>query len=376
MTSKIKTKNSIYVKIISFFLILTIGAIFLILHFALSKATITIFSRDENQNKQVVVALQAENTDNVANDAVIGKIIDVELELEGTAPSNSESIPASKAGGTVTIINNYSKDQALVKTTRLLSTTGKIYRISENVNVPSKGQIKVWAEADQDGSDYVSDSQDKMTIPGLWPQLQDQIFAQAPEGFKQTSRPGYNVTKENIDAAQNNLLAEAKKQGLAKINELLTADLKIDENRLYLKQEAISSSTVGDNSPVAKVKEKVKIYGLVFSVSDLYKLAENKFTSQLASDESIMEFLPDKYNYKISEIDVEKNTAIIEVNLDAKIKSSSHPWLIDKSKLVGLNAEQIKEYLQGEFNISESEVKFFPFWVKTAPKFKDHIIIE
>jgi hypothetical protein len=376
MTSQIKTKNSVYVKIISFFLVLTIGAIFLILHFALSKATITIFSRNEDQNKQIIIALQAENTGSVSNDALIGKIINVDLELEASAPSNSESIPAEYAGGTVTIINNYSKDQTLVKTTRLLSTTGKIYRIAENVNVPSKGQIKVWAEADQAGSDYVSEPLDKMTIPGLWPQLQDQIFAQAPDGFKQESRPGYNVSKENIDTAQNNLLAEAKKQGLEKINELLTGDLKIDENRLFIKQEILSSSAVGDNSQSAKIKEKINIYGLVFSVADLYKLAENKFTSQLASDQSILEFAPDNYSYQISEIDLEKNEAIIEVNLAAKIKTSSHPWLIDKEKLVGLNAEQIKEYLQGEFSISEAEVKFFPFWVKTAPKLKDHIIIE
>ncbi len=376
MTSKIKTKNSIYVKIISFFLVLTIGAIFLILHFALSRATITIFSRNEDQNKQIIIALQAENKENTNNDTLIGKIINVDLELEASAPSNSESIAAEYAGGTVTIINNYSKDQTLVKTTRLLSQVGKIYRISENVNVPSKGQIKVWAQADQNGSEYVSEPLDKMTIPGLWPQLQDQIFAKSPNGFKQESRPGYNVTKENIDTAQNNLLAEAKKQGLEKINELLTADLKIDENRLYLKQEILSSSAVGDNSPEAKIKEKINLYGLVFSVADLYKLAENKFTSQLASDQSILEFKPDEYSYKISEIDLEKNTAILEVNLDAKIKTSSHPWLIDKEKLVGLNAEQIKEYLQGEFSISEAEVKFYPFWVKTAPKLKDHIIIE
>ncbi len=376
MTSTTKTKNNIYVKIISFFLILTIGAIFLILHFALSKATISIFSRDENQNKQIIIALQAESTDNVSTDFLIGKIINVDLELEASAPSNSESIPADKAGGTVTIINNYSKDQTLVKTTRLLSSTGKIYRISENINVPTHGQVKVWAEADQAGSDYTADPQDKMTIPGLWPQLQDQIFAQAPDGFKQESRPGYSVTKENIDTAQNNLINEAKKQGLEKINELLASDLRIDENRLFVKQEILSSSALGDNSPTAKIKEKVKVYGLVFSVTDMYKLAENKFTSQLASDQSIVEFLPDNYSYKISEIDVEKNTAIIEVNLDAKIKSSSHPWLIDKEKLVGLNAEQIKEYLQGEFNINEVEVKFFPFWVHTAPKLKDHIIIE
>lgn len=376
MTNKIKTKNSIYVKIISFFLILTIGAIFLILHFALSKATIKIFSRDENQNKQILIPMQSENTAELNSDVLIGKILSVDLELEANAPSNSESIPAEYAGSIVTIINNYSKDQPLVKTTRLLSPTGKIYRISENVNVPKGGQVKVWAQADQAGSEYVSEALDKMTIPGLWPQLQDMIFAKSPDGFKQESRPGYNVSKENIDTAQNNLIAEAKKQGLEKINELLTADLKIDENRLFIKQEILSSSAVGDNSPEAKIKEKVKVSALVFATSDLYKLAENKFTSQLASDQSVVEFLTDKYSYKISEIDVEKNTAILEVNLDAKIKSSSHPWLIDKEKLVGLNAEQIKEYLQGEFSINEAEVEFFPFWVKTAPKLKDHIIIE
>ncbi len=376
MTSQIKTKNSIYVKIISFFLVLTIGAIFLILHFAMSKATIKIFSQAENQNKQIIITLQAENTENISPEALLGKIMSIDLELEASTPSTSENIPSEKAGGQVIIYNKYSKDQTLVKTTRLLTQLGKIYRISENVSVPKGGQIKVWAEADQSGADYVSDAIEKLTIPGLWPQLQDVIYASAPNGFKQESRPGYKVTKENIDTAQNNLLTEAKKQGVEKINSLLTDDLKIDDGRLFIKQEIISSSAINDNSPEATIKEKLTIYGLVFSMADLYKLAEKKFSSQLASDQSVIEFLPDQYTYKISEIDVAKNQAIIEVELEAKIKSSSHPWLIDKSRLVGLNAEQIKEYLKDEFNIEEAEVKFYPFWVKTAPKLKDHIIIE
>lgn len=376
MTSKTKNKNTIYVKIISFFLILTIGAIFLILHFALSKATIKIFSREEKQSQAILVALRTESAENINADNLIGKIINVELELEASVPSNSESIAAEYAGGMVTITNNYSKDQPLVKTTRLLAPDGKLYRISENVHVPKGGQVKVWAQADQTGPDYVSEALDKMTIPGLMTQLQDKIFAQAPDGFQQTSRPGYNVSKENIDSAQEKLIAEAKKQGLEKINQLLTDDLKIDESRLLVKQEILSSSAVGDNNPETKITGKVKVYGLVFATSDLYKIAENKFSSQLASDQSVLEFLPAEYSYKIAEIDVDKNEAIVELNLQVRIKTSSHPWTIDKERLVGLNAEQIKEYLQEELNISEVEVKFFPWWVKTAPKFKDHIIIE
>ena len=103
MTSQIKTKNSIYVKIISFFLVLTIGAIFLILHFAMSKATIKIFSQAENQNKQIIITLQAENTENISPEALLGKIMSIDLELEASAPSASENIPSEKAGGQVII---------------------------------------------------------------------------------------------------------------------------------------------------------------------------------------------------------------------------------------------------------------------------------
>lgn len=376
MTSKIKTKNNIYVKIIGFFLVLTIGAIFLILHFALSKVTIKIFSRSENKNAQIIVPLIAENTPEAPSDALIGTLVNVELELEGTADSSSGNVVAEKAGAEVIIYNEYSKDQTLVKTTRLQAPDGKIYRITERVLVPQGGEIKVWAEADQAGADYASETIEKLTIPGLWSGLQDKIYASAPNGFKMESRPGYQVTKENIDQAQNNLLAEAKKQGLEKINALLADNLKIDENRLYVQQEIISSSALGDSTPQTKIKEKVTIYGLVFAEDDLYRLAEKKFSAQLASEQKVEKFLPEQYNYKISELDLEKKEAIIEVNLNAQIEATSRPWQIDKSKLTGLNKEQIAEYLEGEFNISDADIKFFPFWVHSAPKLKDHIIIE
>ena len=108
MTNKAKS-NNVYVKIVGFFLFLTIVAIFAILHFALAKATIKIFSQTDTNTGSVLVEMQAENSEEKSPDAILGKIISTEFELETTVPSSQENVPSEKAGGYVTIINNYSK---------------------------------------------------------------------------------------------------------------------------------------------------------------------------------------------------------------------------------------------------------------------------
>lgn len=129
MTKKVNNHNRLYTKIIIALLVLTVAAIFLILNFALTKTTIKIFSQVENKSEKIIIPLQAENSENVNNEAILGKILNTELELSTSIPSQSTTTLSESAQGLVTIYNNYSKDQTLVKTTRLLSTDNKIYRI-------------------------------------------------------------------------------------------------------------------------------------------------------------------------------------------------------------------------------------------------------
>ncbi len=89
-----------------------------------------------------------------------------------------------KARGFVTIYNFHNKPQSLIATTRLTSQSGLIFRIDENIVVPSvksvngedvPGEIKVSMTADKIGLEYKIEP-DKFSIPGLWEGLQDKIY--------------------------------------------------------------------------------------------------------------------------------------------------------------------------------------------------------
>ena len=56
-------QNRVYIKIVIFFLFLTLVAIFVIVHFALTKVTIKVYSNLENKTASVLVEIQPESTE-------------------------------------------------------------------------------------------------------------------------------------------------------------------------------------------------------------------------------------------------------------------------------------------------------------------------
>jgi hypothetical protein len=100
--------------------------------------------------------------------------------VEGTFDNIQEFKVKETSGTTVTatttgrvrITNGYSKAQPLVKTTRLSTTDGKIFRINANINVPSGQSVEVDAYSDGTGAVYSVPAGTKFTIPGLWIDLQ------------------------------------------------------------------------------------------------------------------------------------------------------------------------------------------------------------
>ena len=375
MTSRKKYKNrpGIYPKIVAFFLFLTIIAIFIIIHFALAKVTIKIYTKVTGSDYSGLVEMLPESILEVSEENILGKLIKKELELTVTVPAEETSSVSNKAGGYVDIINNYSKNQILVATTRLLTPDNKLYRIQEKVNVPAGGQVRAWAEADQPGEQFVIEAT-TMTIPGLWAGLQDKIYAETT-GMSLTSLPVYTVTQESLNQAQEQLQNQAIQQGLADINESLSKQLKIDEQRLFLGYQTLESSELGDRSQTATLKQKVTLYGLVFAEDNLRDITKNKFVNELASDQKLLEFDEASFQYEIIEIYPEREQAVLEVKISANVSSNKHLFEIDKQSLIGLTEEGINAYLS-QFKVDRADIDFFPFWVKKVPRFKDHIIIE
>lgn len=367
-------KQRTYTKIVSFFLLLTLVIIFLILHFALAKATIRIVSNRQETTNSILVEMQAENADNISPESILGKIITVEFEATATSSASQTASESAKAGGYVTIHNNYSESQTLVATTRLLTPDQKLYRIQERVVVPSGGSAEVWAEADQEGDQFVI-GPTNFVIPGLWIDLQELIYAESKDGMSKKSVPRYLATAENIEALKTQSQAQAKAQALDLINQQLSDNLKISDKRLFLNYETIAATDIGTETRELTLTQKVTAHGLVFDEADLVSAAQNKFIKELNSDQKLLEMDTDNISYDIAEIILEENQAILSVNISATVSESGTAFQIDKDQLIGKTSVQVREYLES-INIQEAEINFSPFWVKKVPKIKDHIIIE
>ncbi|PWB39108.1 MAG: hypothetical protein C3F02_00610 [Parcubacteria group bacterium] len=367
--------SKIYSRIVFFFLILTIVAIGVVLNFALAKATIKIKGYTVDQEADVLVEVLPEGSE-ASSDQVLGKILNTSFDAEVSQEVSQTKIVGQKAAGYVTIYNNYSQNQSLVKTTRLLTPDNKLYRLSESIMVPAGGKVKVWAEADQAGEQFLTEAT-KFTIPGLWEGLQDKIYGQSDEAMQMQSIPKYVITENDLAEAQKKITATAGPQALQTFNDLVSDNLKLDLTNLSLKYEDLAGNpTIGQETKEFKFKQTVKAYGVVFNKDDLNKATQVKFKNSLPANESLVSADLTNLKYAIVELDVDKGRAVINVKFNVKVNGNNGLADIDKNRLAGQSIGEAQNYLKDELKIEGAEINLWPFWVNKIPSFKDHIIIE
>jgi type IV pilus assembly protein PilM len=86
------------------------------------------------------------------------------------------------ATGIVTLYNTSQTAQSLVATTRLISETGVLFRLTDPVTVPANGSVDAAVYADQPGaSGNIPTS--RFTIPGLPSARQEEVYAESSESM-------------------------------------------------------------------------------------------------------------------------------------------------------------------------------------------------
>ena len=197
------------------FSLLALILIGLILYYSFSQATVYLTPNFKTQ--AVGFAIQVIDKNKVLPTADLkeklsGAVVETAVEETKTFPAESSPVTETKASGQVTIINNYSKSQPLIATTRLLTADGKLYRLTKTVVVEAGSKLITQASADQDGAEFEI-GPSRMTIPGLWPGLQDKIYAET-EDFKRQAATQYQISASTIEKAKtdlkNSLLDKAK----------------------------------------------------------------------------------------------------------------------------------------------------------------------
>ncbi len=308
-------------------------------------------------------------------------------------PATNENVLAR---GTVTIVNTYSRSQTLVRTTRLLTSDGKLYRIDARVVVPPNGRVDVPAYADESGSAFVI-GPTKFTIPGLWPNLQKFIYAESKEAFvgeptgsvptpkstppkaAVTPAPGTAkrvVTLEAIEAAQASVeaaLTEKLKKALAtSVQDGTFTDVTYQVNRV----EKRSNVSPGQSTDKFLVSVRMDITAVYYVKEDVMAMIRTQMKNRVPDGRELLPLDPARVSLEVVDADAKAELAHVNVQATSSYRITASSPLLQKSLLAGKTKEEALTILRAIDGVEKADITLRPSWISHVPSLQDHIDIE
>lgn len=278
------------------------------------------------------------------------------------------------ARGTITITNNLTFAQSLVATTRFLSESGVLFRLEDAVSIPAGGSVDAEVYADIEGhSGNIEPTE--FTIPGLSATRQESVYATSAEAFTGGIYSVAVVSGEELDAAatelEASLLEDAKAMLIVEVGETFTGqsyDIETVEKTFSIEPDTEAQSF--------DVTLSLKVTAVFFDQEALGKIALAKLYEGLGQGQEFMNVDASNMQVSVEAVDEEVGQANILVSLSVPAITSRTSDALQVGRFVGMSEEEVRELLVGEGVATEVDVEFFPFWVSTVPRLKDHIYID
>lgn len=379
-----------FLKVLFFFIILLIIFVFCFFYLPKMEVNITLKKNEIEFNKKVKVSanlLEIKENDNFLE--FPGELISLNNNIEKRFQATKKENVALKARGKLAVYNAYSsKPQMLVKTTRFLAPTNKIYRLEEDVIIPGakveSGKIEpafivVNVVADEAGEDFNllnPDPNKKWTIPGfLKSDKYTGFYALANQGPILGGFKGerYIVKEEDLENAkkdlEKDLLTSLNTKFLIKDFHLKTlTDPKIEIVKIDYTNEV-------DENNNFKVLMEANLTQIAFKEADLKNYLQKKYEAELKNKLNY-EVVLDKIDLIYSEPVVDFSNNVLTFNLVAKMLFKP---VIDlenfKKDILNLNEQELRNKIYNLRGYETIKINFWPFWVKRSPYFLNRILI-
>lgn len=346
-----------------------------------AKVTIVIIPNTEKTSHELIFDIKegVKSTAEKENIVVSGKIKKIDASGSETFSATGSKTVGSDAVGEVTIINNYSKNQTLIATTRLASPDNPdkvLVRLRKTVDVPAGQKIKVQVYTD-DPDNFTNLEPMRFIIPGLWQPLWDKIYAQNSQTLSREGQLVSFLTPSDLEQAESRLKDKLYQKALAEVNQQLE-NQEVLWPKLVLVKVAEFSPDTEVNEEVAEFTAKMILEAVivVFNEDEFISLARNKLKSENLADKKIIDLNPKTFSYEVLNYNLDTKEANVKVSFEADSIVSGLEELLDKSKLVGLTEEEVKSYFSQFGEVKSVEVKFHPSWLKKTPRIQEKIDIE
>jgi len=385
---KPRCRVGLYRRLVIKFVLLVLVIAGVTAYFSFSKLTVSLSLKGESLNNNLLFKVSSASSTPAATDevygssaissdldpreAISGSVQTLEVKVSETYPATGETFLGDEVSGQVRIINNYSKDQPLVATTRLLSKDNKLFRIKEAVNVPAGGEVVVDIYADKPTADMAIGPAD-FTIPGLWAGLQDKIYARSDKEFFFTKKVQKHVNASDLELATKDINRRLLEQAKGEANSTLGSDW------LYQVDGSPSvdiEAKIGDKKDSFTATATGRIIAVSFDKEQAGVLAKAKLDLTIPSDKELAEFDPTRISYSFENYDAVSGSATIKAIFNGTMILKQDSSLIDSRQLVNLTSDQIASYLRDRPEVKEFSLDFSPTFIKRAPSLADRIKIE
>jgi hypothetical protein len=354
--------------------VLALLAIFGLMHTVFARVSVTL------PNGKMSVSLADEALPNAITSTVITKNTEKKVAIE----SVKTVAVSNKATGTVILYNNYSTaPYDLIKTTRLSTANGSIYRLTQDVTVPGRktvngatvpGSVNAKVEAELPGSEYNARGGLDLKLPGLIPGTEKykQIYAKTSANFTGGSKGtaadlAASGLIDAVKAAETAAGAEALVEARSQNPELVFLEDSINVVSSYDSKKIPAAPTGGGNIEVP-VKFTVKVIGL--KRDELKKELEAYLMSKSGQPMNISPDVLDFLQYKVAETAEE---ALAEGKYSIRISGAAEGSFSEelqnalKDELAGKTISEAKSIIDMKFPNKNVFVKAWPFWKNAVP---------
>ncbi len=373
-----KRPINLYRKIAFSFGLATVILIVVIFYFSFVNLTIVLIPSQERISDSLIFDVYDEKVKEESSsleNAVEGVVEQVKIEESETYLSTDTEIIGEEVSGKIIIINNYTKNQPLVATTRLLSLDNKLFRIKETVNVPAGGSVEAEIYADEP-SEAMAIGPTRFTIPGLWAGLQEKIYAESQTKFNYGQQIKKYIKQADIDKAVKDLkdvlIKEAEKKFGSSYKGYDKVIYMVDENSVSTEVDG----KVGEEKEKFEVSMEALVTIVAFSKERVAKLAENKLFTIVPDSKNLIEFNTDDISYDLNNLNFDNGLATIKSSFEGKMTLKDDANIIDRHKIVGLTESQLRDYLDNFQEIAGYDLIFRPAFNKKVPNLVDRIKIK
>lgn len=299
------------------------------------------------------------------------------------------------AKGTVRIVNKYSKSQTLVKTTRLLTSDNKLYRIDAQVVVPPGGEVSVGVYADKPGSQFVLTSPQKFTIPGLFVDIQQYIYAESDSAFQAvaqdsaaatqpvtpppaastTAKPkvGKPVMQSDLDRAEKSLTDTVLNQAMKSLAGEVGSTTNLEVVYVVKVVDRKFMVRPGDVAENFLASIKLDVTAVYYGKEDMQTLVRSRLRERVPAGREFLPFDSGAITYSLESSDIAQEIASIRVSADAAYRLSPASPLLQKSVIAGKSKSEAESLLRAVEGVESVEVKIQPGWIDSVPSLKDRI---